>query len=95
MVRNFFLSHRNIFFWFFISEFFLADPTTPFKADVRMIDFAHVFPINDNGIDDGYVKGLQSIVKSFKRYEYLSFLYSLKQIFETKEGSRWTRTILF
>jgi len=38
------------------------------KADVRMIDFAHVFPIKDGGIDDGYVKGLTTLIACLKKF---------------------------
>lgn len=35
----------------------LGNPNVPFKSTVKMIDFAHVFPITDGGTDEGYYKG--------------------------------------
>jgi len=32
------------------------------RASVHMIDFGHVFPIVDGGLDDGYVFGLRKLV---------------------------------
>lgn len=36
------------------------------KADVRMIDFAHVHEIDKNAKDEGYISGLKSLIKIFK-----------------------------
>jgi len=33
------------------------------KVNLRMIDFAHVFPIQDGGKDEGYLAGLKNLVK--------------------------------
>lgn len=35
-------------------------------ADVRMIDFAHVWPIADGGRDAGYLRGVDSIIAAFE-----------------------------
>jgi len=40
-------------------------------ADVRMIDFAHVFEIKDGGTDKGYTKGLKQLLKFFESYQVL------------------------
>lgn len=46
-----------------------GDDKSPFRADVRMIDFAHVHEIVDGGIDEGYLKGLTNLLNFFKRYK--------------------------
>lgn len=33
-----------------------------------MIDFAHVFPANDNHIDSNYLFGIQNLVKIFEEF---------------------------
>jgi len=38
----------------------------PIKVDLRMIDFAHVHEIHDNGKDDGYLIGLKNVIKIFE-----------------------------
>jgi len=38
-------------------------------ADMRMIDFAHVFEIKDEGYDTGYVKGLKNLIKFFNQFQ--------------------------
>jgi hypothetical protein len=60
-------------FWRFYSSSLLfvyeGDVNSSIKrADIRMIDFAHVFPICDGGTDDGYVKGLKTLICFFKKY---------------------------
>src|SRR5262245_55574837 len=57
-----------------------GDSQEDFKADVRMIDFAHVFEIKaciglrprsqrqDGGFDDGYVKGLKRLLVFLERF---------------------------
>jgi len=42
--------------------------TDSFRADVRMIDFAHVWEIKDNGVDEGYVKGLRRLLECLKQF---------------------------
>jgi hypothetical protein len=37
------------------------------KGDIRMIDFAHVSDIHDNGIDDGYLFGLRNLINYFTK----------------------------
>jgi len=37
------------------------------KADVRMIDFAHVSEIRDSGNDTGYIMGLKKLLDCFKK----------------------------
>jgi len=44
------------------------------KADVRMIDFAHVFTIKDGGIDDGYVKGLTTLITLLKKFTTTGYM---------------------
>ena len=41
----------------------MVPPTTTPKVDLRMIDFAHVWPIQDGpeGRDTGYLLGLRSL----------------------------------
>ena len=48
-----------------------GDPSAedPNRVDVRMIDFAHVWPIADSGVDEGYLYGLQSLIQ---HWEYLN-----------------------
>ena len=41
-----------------------GDEKEPPKTDVRMIDFAHVYPITDGGIDAGYMHGIDTLVKN-------------------------------
>lgn len=36
------------------------------KVNVRMIDFAHVYPIEDGGKDDGYIFGLKYVIEILK-----------------------------
>lgn len=43
-----------------------ADPADSI-IDVRAIDFAHVFPIEDEGLDDGYLFGLAKIIQFLER----------------------------
>jgi len=33
------------------------------QVDIRMIDFAHVFPIKDGGKDESYISGLTNLIK--------------------------------
>jgi len=33
---------------------------------LRLIDFAHVFPIKDGGVDDGYVFGIEKMIEMFE-----------------------------
>jgi len=50
------------------SLLFVYDGSTEvFKADVRMIDFAHVSEIKDNGVDEGYVKGLKKLIECLRK----------------------------
>jgi hypothetical protein len=35
----------------------VGNPSAAFQWSVKMIDFAHVFPILDDGTDEGYYKG--------------------------------------
>lgn len=43
-----------------------ANPDRPIR--MKMIDFAHVFPIREEGgLDDGYLKGLKDLIVRFKR----------------------------
>lgn len=42
-----------------------GNPNVPFKYTVKMIDFAHVFPILDGGSDEGYYKGYFSFIIIF------------------------------
>jgi hypothetical protein len=58
-------SFRLAIIWF--STYQLGDDKSPFRADVRMIDFAHVHEIVDGGIDEGYLKGLTNLLNFFKR----------------------------
>lgn len=45
------------------SVLFCWDPSSPSSAlSMRMIDFAHVFPIQDGGKDDGYLVGLRHLI---------------------------------
>lgn len=53
---------------------FLGDNKSPLRADIRMIDFAHVHAITDGGIDEGYLKGLTNLLAFFKRYELNNLL---------------------
>ncbi len=41
----------------------------PQDVEVRMIDFAHVFPALDNGHTDGYVVGLRNIMATLQQYK--------------------------
>lgn len=45
-----------------------GDPTTAdtgaSRADVRMIDFAHAYPIADGGHDTGYVQGIDFLLET-------------------------------
>jgi hypothetical protein len=36
------------------------------KLGMRLIDFAHVFPITDGGVDDGYVFGIEKMIDIFE-----------------------------
>lgn len=40
-----------------IADVHIGDESREFKSRVKMIDFAHVFKIEDGGKDYGYVKG--------------------------------------
>eukprot|EP00397_Hematodinium_sp_SG-2012_P016587 GEMP01016929.1.p1 GENE.GEMP01016929.1~~GEMP01016929.1.p1 ORF type:complete len:325 (+),score=58.91 GEMP01016929.1:140-1114(+) len=40
-----------------------SEKLTEKSIDVRAIDFAHVFPIEDGGLDDGYLFGLATLIK--------------------------------
>jgi len=42
--------------------------TNELKADMRMIDFAHVHEIRDNGTDTGYIFGLRKLMESLRKY---------------------------
>lgn len=54
--------------FFSSSLLFVYDGTMDvFKADVRMIDFAHVAEIRDNGVDEGYIKGLKKLIDCLRR----------------------------
>jgi len=44
-----------------------TSPTPEMKADVRMIDFAHVSEIKDNGMDSGYIMGLRKLIDILKK----------------------------
>jgi len=49
------------------SILFCYDPADPKKpVSMRLIDFAHVFPITDGGKDEGYVHGLKEMIKMFE-----------------------------
>jgi len=37
------------------------------KADVRIIDFAHVWEITDGGTDTGFIVGVESLVRMFSK----------------------------
>jgi len=49
------------------SLLFVYDGVPELKADVRMIDFAHVSEIKDNRVDEGYVKGFRKLIDSLRR----------------------------
>jgi len=36
------------------------------QLGIRLIDFAHVFPITDGGKDDGYIFGIQKMIEIFE-----------------------------
>lgn len=38
------------------------DAPDPNKVDVRMIDFAHIWPMKDGGVEEGYLYGLRSFM---------------------------------
>jgi len=64
--------------WRFYSSSLLfvyeGDVNSPhIRADLRMIDFAHVFPIRDGGIDDGYVKGLTTLISFLKKFASIGY----------------------
>lgn len=37
-------------------------------AIVKMIDFAHVFPAEDDGLDENYLFGIENLVKIFQEF---------------------------
>jgi len=37
------------------------------KVDIKMIDFAHVHKITDNGKDDGYIFGLKNLIETLEK----------------------------
>uniref|UniRef100_A0A6B2LEB9 Kinase n=1 Tax=Arcella intermedia TaxID=1963864 RepID=A0A6B2LEB9_9EUKA len=59
------MNTQNYYRFYSSSLLFVYEGQTEqlFKADVRMIDFAHVHEIRDGGIDEGYVKGLKKLIE--------------------------------
>jgi len=51
-----------------------GDSISATRADLRMIDFSHVYPIIDGGRDEGYLKGLNNLIQYL---EDLRAMYSL------------------
>jgi hypothetical protein len=41
----------------------------PLRANVTMIDFAHVFEVTNGSTDTGYIKGLETLLALIKRYD--------------------------
>jgi len=37
------------------------------KVDIRMIDFAHVHPVTDDGRDEGYIFGLKNLIERIEK----------------------------
>jgi len=59
---------QTVYRFYSSSLLFVYDGATDsFKADVRMIDFAHVSEIKDNGVDEGYVKGLRKLLECLRK----------------------------
>jgi len=61
---------QNQYRFYSSSILFLYDSTPPnneMKADVRMIDFAHVSEIRDGGTDSGYIMGLKKLIDCLKK----------------------------
>ncbi|CAJ0922065.1 unnamed protein product, partial [Mesorhabditis belari] len=62
LFREWFAQQR--LFHFYASSLlfiFETDPTKPVNADVRMIDFGHVYPGNEQ-LDDNYTHGLDNLI---------------------------------
>jgi len=58
--------------FFSSSILFIFDGAIPaFKADLRMIDFAHVHDIKDNGTDTGYSIGLKNLTEILQKFLHL------------------------
>ena len=49
---------------YFLKDFFQKNDSEPL-VDVKMIDFAHVFPANDK-LDDNYLFGLNNLIAAFE-----------------------------
>jgi len=59
---------QTVYRFYSSSLLFVYDGITDsLKVDVRMIDFAHVSEIRDNGVDDGYVKGLRKLIECLRK----------------------------
>ena len=39
-------------------------------VDLRMIDFAHVFPAEPDKLDENYLFGLDNLIKTFQTMDY-------------------------
>ena len=50
------------------SSLLFALSNTDNKYDLKAIDFAHVFPLEEGGKDTGYIKGLKSLIELFEKF---------------------------
>jgi len=44
-----------------------GEPNKPPKANIKMIDFAHVHEIKDKGRDEGYITGLNNLIEHLQK----------------------------
>jgi Inositol polyphosphate kinase len=66
-LREWMSAQRRLRF-FSSSLLFVYDGEHPQEVRLRMIDFAHVFKIKDNGCDEGYLTGLNNLINILTAY---------------------------